>query len=223
MSVSAIPDYESYDYRTEWSRRTLEDLAEKKLLWSLLPAGGNVLELGGGFGRLTEGLSQRFTPAVMVDASARNTRLAHARAPDAEIVRAELTHLPFRGGTFDNLVMIRVVHHLPRPDLVFGEIRRVARGRGVAVVSVPNWFPFRESPCTNSVVGKGPQGHSIYAAPLEYYKKALPLREIRGVGLFDNTVGKVMRRVSRLHLLDVATSRLWRVKKMLFLKFEFVG
>lgn len=217
----SLPDYESYDYRTEWSKRRLEDMAEKKVLNSLLPDGGTLLELGGGFGRLTEGLSRRFCPSVMVDGSSLNTKLARKIAPAAETVRAELAHLPFRDGTFDRLVMVRVVHHLPQPQFVLGEISRVIRGRGVAVISVPNRRASKDGQLGNTMVGRGTQGHEIYAAPVGYYTSALPLSEIRGVGLFDNALGKALRWVPSLHLLDVATSRLWRVKKTLFLKFVF--
>jgi SAM-dependent methyltransferase len=221
--MATIPDYESYDYATEWLHREIEDKAEKALLRALLPAGGVLLELGGGFGRLTETLVSDFSLVVMVDSSARNTRRAHARAPAAEVVRAEITRLPFKEGAFDKALMVRVIHHLPQPHLVFDEIQRVAHRPAVVVVSAPN-------PCTskirhpgNAIVGVGPQGHLIYAAPLDYYAGFFPLKELRGVGLFDNLVGRILHRLAFLYLLDVATSRMWRVKKTLFLKFELGG
>lgn len=218
-----VPDYESYDYTGEWVNREIEDKAEKELLRALLPDGGELLELGGGFGRLTEALTARFSLVAMVDASAQNTRRAHARVPEAEIVRAELAHLPFRERTFDCVAMVRVVHHLPRPYLVFDEIRRVTRRPAVAVVSVPNPYTAGIRHSGNALVGVGPQGHFVYGAPLDYYTNYLPLKEIRGVGLFDNAVGKILRRLTFLHLLDLGTSRFWRVKKNLFLKFELNG
>jgi ubiquinone/menaquinone biosynthesis C-methylase UbiE len=218
--MPTVPDYESYDYVGEWANREIEDRAEKKLLRALLPKEGPLLELGGGFGRLTETLTSGPSLVVMVDASARNVRLAHSRAPAAEIVRAELTSLPFREETFERLVMVRVVHHLPQPRLVFDEIARVARRTAVVIVSVPSPRRNQASGSGNSLVGVGPQGHAIYSAPFSFYASLFPLRKTRGVGMFDNAVGKVLHRLVFLHLLDVATSRIWRLKPTLFLKFE---
>lgn len=66
-----------------------------------------------------------------------------------------------------------------------------------------------------------PEGHRIYVTPLSTYGGApFERTEIRGVGIFDNRVGRAMRRVSALTRLDLSTSRLWPVKPMLFVKFK---
>jgi len=134
------PDYENYDYTREWAQKQIEDLAEKKLLesWIREKPGESCLELGGGFGRLTELFQRHFAKVVMVDFSNLNIRRASRRARDASILRSELHSLPFKDSSFDYVFMIRVVHHLSDPLSVIDEIQRVSRDGATVIISAPN-------------------------------------------------------------------------------------
>ncbi len=219
-----IPDYENYDFSAAWDGRSIQDLAERRLVAGWARTGGeSCLDLGGGFGRITQVLEPLYQKVFMLDYSSRNLRGASTRLRKTTLVRCELGYLPFEDDTFDFISLIRVSHHISNPSPLLEEISRVGRNNSVFVMSVPNpaigWGTKgrREGGTT---VGIGPQGHLIYPTQLARYSNLSLLREeIRGVGLFDNRLGVKFERLAPLSLIDVKTSRLWPLKTNLFLRF----
>ena len=221
-----LSDFERHDYRLIWRGKGLEDAAEKHIILSWLPPGGRCLELGAGFGRITQILKPRFNEVVSLDLSGRNLGIAKQRVAGVEWGRSDVASIPFRDSAFDCIVMVRVVHLLPDPVAVMKEACRVAREGGSVIISVPNlamnsllWrisrdprmfgpaeWPFGERPYLDVSRGIIPEGFRLL-------KK-------RGTGLFDNPVGRLCQGMKRLYLLDVATSFLWIFKLDVFLKNE---
>ncbi len=126
-----ICDYEGSDYRQrfwEGKGRDYEDRVERIALRRLLPGHGRrLLEVGAGFGRLTneyEGYDQ----VILLDYSLSQLQYAQeqlGRDPRYVYVAADAYHLPFRAGVFDGATMIRVLHHFADVPAVLGQIRRV--------------------------------------------------------------------------------------------------
>ncbi len=86
----------------------LEELAR-----DLLPEAA-VLDLGCGAGvPATRWLAQRFT-VTGVDFSARQLELARQHAPAARFIRADMTELGFAPETFDAVVALHSIIHVPR-------------------------------------------------------------------------------------------------------------
>lgn len=81
------------------------------------------IDLGCGTGRYTGHLGR---PVVALDASAAMLRLAGAAAPDAALVQADLTRLPFRPGSLAGAWASMSYHHLPRAEvpLALGRLHR---------------------------------------------------------------------------------------------------
>ena len=50
---------------------------------------------------------------------------------------AEGERLPFRGGSFDSCIAIEVLEHVPDPNCVVAEMRRVLRPGGTLMITVP--------------------------------------------------------------------------------------
>ena len=215
-----IPDYERFDYSTVWKGRGIEDIAEKKIVsgWA---NGGNGLELGGGFGRITSSLEHRVDNMFMLDYSLRNLRNASARLTETTLVRTSLDEgLPFDDSVFDFVALIRVIHHVPDPDSVLAEVVRVTRDGGTFVLGIANEI-IKRRPRRRVLLRVTEVGHRIYTTPLsEFGRPGLERVEIRGIGAFDNRVGRALGRLYPLAALDLKTSRLWPGKPMLFVRYR---
>ena len=139
-----ICDYEGSDYRTrfwEGKGRDYEDRVERIALKSLLPdQGQRLLEIGAGYGRLTNEYN-RYEQVVLLDYSF--SQLQHAqsqlgRIPRFTYVAADAYHLPFQPGVFDGVTMIRVIHHMANVPLVLAQIRRVMASGGTFILEYAN-------------------------------------------------------------------------------------
>ncbi len=89
---------------------------------------GRTLEIGGGPGNLRE----YFLPQII------STDIQFA--PWLDIV-ADAQALPFSDNSFDNLVMVDVLHHLESPKKFFSEAQRVVRPGGRIVLIEPAITP----------------------------------------------------------------------------------
>ena len=126
-----ICDYEGSNYRTEfWENkdRDYEDRVERIALRRLLPTHGQrLLELGAGFGRLTNEY-YTYKQVVLVDYSLSQLQYAQeklGRSGRFIYVAADAYRLPFRPGVFDAATMVRVIHHMTSVPKVLAEVRRV--------------------------------------------------------------------------------------------------
>jgi len=214
-----IPDYEKYDYSAVWRGRRIEDRAEKEIV-SRWAAGETGIELGGGFGRITQVIEKRVGQTFMLDYSLSNLRRASSRLERTTLVRSTLEKLPFDDSVFDFVALIRVIHHVPDPDALLAEVVRVARNGGTFVLGIANEID-KGHQKEAAHVKVSPEGHRIYPTPLGRYGHAgLERVEVLGVGAFDNRFGRKVERLSPLATLDIKTSRLWPAKSMLFARYR---
>jgi len=137
----AICDYEGFDYRRFWEGREYEDLAERIALRRLLPpAGGYLLEIGAGFGRLAD-LYRGHERVVLLDRSPSMLRQAWEkwnRDGRHTFVVADLYKLPFADGLFDTVVTVRVLHHVRSIPSALREIHRVLKPQGLYILEYAN-------------------------------------------------------------------------------------
>ena len=139
-----ICDYEGSNYRTEfWEGRgrNYEDRVERIALERLLPPGGRrMLEIGAGFGRLTNEYDN-FDQVVLLDYSLSQLQYAQehlGRSARYVYVAADAYHLPFHPGVFDAATMVRVIHHMANVEAVLGQVRRVLVSNGVFILEHAN-------------------------------------------------------------------------------------
>jgi SAM-dependent methyltransferase len=102
---------------------------------------GDVLDIGCAAGSEIPALRRHGFTVVGAEFSA--SLLAHAQnrfRGDAGVrfSRADAEFLPFRNGSFDHVTCLGVLEYLSVYDRAIGEIARVLRPGGVAVLSVPN-------------------------------------------------------------------------------------
>lgn len=135
-----VCDYEESSYRTDFwegQGREYEDLAERRALRRLLPLQGHrLLDVGAGFGRLSE-FYGGYEQVVLLDYSLSLLRQARARlgdGPEKVYVAADFYTMPFAPASFDAAMMVRVMHHVEDVPGLLGEVARVLAGGSTFVL-----------------------------------------------------------------------------------------
>lgn len=115
-----------------WQRRVEQEL----LPWGLkdVELGGNVLEIGPGFGATTRVLARGPLKLSVVELEeAYCTRLRASLGESVEVRQGDATDLPFEDGSFSAAVCFTMLHHIPSRELqdrAFSEVARVLRPAG---------------------------------------------------------------------------------------------
>lgn len=101
----------------------------------LLPHGVRVLDLGCGAGHSFHRLTGRQTVGVDVDAAA-------LAGQDRETHVADMRALPFPDRSFDAMLSVHSIEHVPDAERVLAEVARVLIPGGVAIFVTPNRLTF---------------------------------------------------------------------------------
>jgi 2-polyprenyl-3-methyl-5-hydroxy-6-metoxy-1,4-benzoquinol methylase len=128
--------YDKYATRNPIGRRLMRGFVAA--LDACLPAHPplRILEIGAGEGEITQRVRERWPSAqtVALDLPSETLR-AHWQSRALQGVNADAARLPFRGASFDLVLAIEVLEHVPSPPAVLAELARVAAGD--VVLSVP--------------------------------------------------------------------------------------
>ena len=98
-----------------------------------IPPGADVLEVGCGQGHLTRALAERGIDVIGIDANPQAEVIANT--PLVKCMRAEA--LDFDDVTFDFVVSVHAIEHIPDLDGALAEIARVLRPGGKAIFIYP--------------------------------------------------------------------------------------
>ncbi|MEJ7765499.1 MAG: methyltransferase domain-containing protein [Acidimicrobiales bacterium] len=113
-----------------------------------LAPGGLLLDLGCADGRGTIDLPGLGFRAIGVELDAAlAAKLARRTSPVLQGVRADGRALPFADASFDGAVVIEVLEHVPTPERLLGDLRRVLRPGAIVCVAVPTSYSERIYAC----------------------------------------------------------------------------
>ena len=102
-----------------------------------LPVAGNLLDVGGGTGRISFMLRDPVTRIVIVDSSI--GMLTQARHKNSFItICSNSEELPFEDGSFERVIMVDAFHHVYDYRATAGELWRVVKPGGRIVIEEPN-------------------------------------------------------------------------------------
>lgn len=147
MTVSY--DDPHFDYQKYWQERKYEDQAERKALLRLLklvPFRETVLDLGGGFGRLTSTYAPLFKKCFLVDPSEKLLNQAKKISksyPNLFIIKGVAEKIPIKSNFLDVVISIRLFHHLKNCTKVIKEIFRVLKPGGFLILEFANKIHFK--------------------------------------------------------------------------------
>ena len=142
--------YDTYDYPSYWEGRDYEHEAEVLAITEFLkkiPKIRTILEIGAGFGRLYDSYSFRAKKVILSDPSAILLKLAREKHSKDNV---EFMHAAFgvlnkklKSRKVDLAVLVRVIHHIEKPEVCFKVINKLLNPRGYFIIEYPNKKHFK--------------------------------------------------------------------------------
>jgi SAM-dependent methyltransferase len=143
VSSEKVADYSGFDFASLWSGRAQVTAAERAVIREALGSRSHrrVLEIGVGFGRLTDAVRDSAQEYVGLDFDPMALQKLPPGTPAGPgfrrgelLVEANAYHLPFVPSAFSGAVAVRIYHHLNEPLRVLGEVHRCLAGGGKFVL-----------------------------------------------------------------------------------------
>lgn len=138
----------SHNYLHYWDGRDYEQAAEEIMLHHLLHGRKfkHAVDVGGGYGRLSVVLRQYAEKVTLAEPSQQQLDIAKdflKNKPKVETKLAQAEKLPFKDGSVDLAMVVRVIHHLPNPVPAFEEIYRILEDDGLFLLEFANYANFK--------------------------------------------------------------------------------
>ena len=141
------PEDASNPFRHIYEQKRVEVVAAARSILGNTAA-ARVLDLGGGMGRIAVPLATTYD-VTLCDLSESMLELARQAAAKAGVASRFKTQmvdaskpLPYESGSFDLIVCLDLLVHLPDPQVAVSEIYRVLKPTGVAIIDNSNSIPF---------------------------------------------------------------------------------
>jgi len=136
--------YDSMRYGRTRGGRYFSEVELSNTLKMLKP--GSVLHVGTATGRVSTYLASKGFDYVGLEISETMARISAAKLNGrGSIVRGDAEHLPFKPGSFDNVVSVRSFHFLPHPESFMRDANLILRQTGRLTVSFEKYVPGREA------------------------------------------------------------------------------
>ena len=112
----------------------------KEVIFYVLPyVKGRVLDLGAGTAKYKEIIKKNAISYTACDIK---------KSKDIDTI-CDVTNLVFPLESFDTVISTQVFEHVPNPFTVAGEIKKVLKSGGYAIITAPFMFPFHPDPTDN--------------------------------------------------------------------------
>lgn len=134
----------NHNYLHYWDGRDYEHASEEIAIKRLIKGRRfkHAVDVGGGYGRLCLLLKDYADKVTLAEPSQQQLDIAEDFLKDYPEIDRKLLQagdLKFKDKSVDLLTVIRVMHHLPDPDLEFKEFHRVLSDDGFLILEVANY------------------------------------------------------------------------------------
>lgn len=142
-------DDPKFDYQKYWTERVYEDKAERialQRLFRYVSPKKTLIDIGGGFGRLTSEYAPLFQKCFLLDPSEKLLRKAKTicgKYKNLSFKRGFIENLPFKNQSFDTAICIRTIHHLENLPKTIEEISRILKPKGYLILEFANKMRFK--------------------------------------------------------------------------------
>lgn len=111
-----------------------------------LVKGKEVLDVASGSGYGTQLIAQHAKTVVGLDNNSEAVEYAQKNYPAKNVtyVQGDAHKMPFKDKSFDVIVSLETIEHLPRPEEFIAEVKRLLKKGGQFIVSTPNDDEFME-------------------------------------------------------------------------------
>lgn len=138
--------YDNYNYTSFWVGREYEHKSEVVAIRAFLHKIHKIktiLDIGGGYGRLTPNYLFRAKKAILSDPSSQLLKIARDTFKGEKklnYVHATLSSLPtkIKRHSVDVVLMVRVVHHITNMDAAFEDINKLLKPNGYLILEYAN-------------------------------------------------------------------------------------
>jgi ubiquinone/menaquinone biosynthesis C-methylase UbiE len=133
-----MPAFDHFDFLAPLYESVIRPQDPQELIRRIgLPAGGALLDAGGGTGRVAQFLLGAADPIVIADLSCKMLSEAR-RKPGLRPVCSHTERLPFADGFFARIIMVDAFHHVCNQRRTAAELWRVLRPGGRLVIEEPD-------------------------------------------------------------------------------------
>ncbi len=141
--------YDGYDYPSYWDEREYEHESEVVVLKSILdriPQINTFIDIGAGFGRLTNVYLYRAKKVILSDPSSSLLKKAKSKFTTKNI---DYIHSGIQGlekkvnNAVDVAMMVRVLHHIKDPDMAFKTVNKILKKDGYFILEFANKRHFK--------------------------------------------------------------------------------
>ena len=131
---------------SQQKNRLYSDLYERLALRSFLPEQGEkIIDVCGGYGRLTDEYLDRFKTSFLFDYAPNLLEQAKSKYGEhLQVFQGSVYEMPFNSSEFDFLILIRAVHHLTDFSKAINETSRILKKGGSAIIEIANKRNFFE-------------------------------------------------------------------------------
>jgi ubiquinone/menaquinone biosynthesis C-methylase UbiE len=133
-----MPIFDHFDFLAPFYDRFIKTKDLSKLIQLIdLPTNGNLLDAGGGTGRISIGLATLTGSTIIADLSLGMLRQA-AGKNGVVMLCSHTEALPFPDSSFDRVIMIDALHHVCNHQETADELWRVLKPAGRIVIEEPD-------------------------------------------------------------------------------------